>query len=191
MLWSRFYQEPVVWKFQVLQHSAELLCWGCCSSHGSSYASGLISRLSCSILQMSFNSTLRSLCFCCPFFLSYNPQSSFHCTVHYLSSRKVAVRYSSHGFTNCRFKEWIVYICIESWRPPYTLCYSCFYLVCRRGEKETSVPRYSLRSVMASENKFLSCTFVDGFCVFHVWCYETLKNSSQIVAPSKTALARA
>ena len=67
-----------------------------------------------------------------------------------------------------------------------------FFPVCRCREKKiASVPRYSLRSVMASGNKFLSCTFVDGFCVFHVWCYETLKYVSQIVALSTTALATA
>jgi hypothetical protein len=75
-----------------------------------------------------------------------------------------------------RFKEWIVCICIEFWRPPYTHCYSCFFLVCRREKKNIfPVPRYSFRSVMASENKFLSCIFVGGFCVFHVLCYEALK----------------
>jgi len=56
-------------------------------------------------LQVAFHSTLRGLCFCCLFFFNYNPQSSFHCTVHYLSSRKGAVRYNNRGFTNCRFKD--------------------------------------------------------------------------------------
>lgn len=87
--------------------------------------------------------------------------------MHYLNSRKGAVDTATLVLLTTDLKNELFEFA-SSFYDHRTYFAIRVFLVWRCGEKVASVQRYSLRSVMASENKFLSCTFVDGFCVFHV-----------------------